>query len=943
MSRPHTTFRFALLLALAVLLGQAKPVGAQQKLTADDGTAYDHFGHAVAFADSGDTALIGAYRDSIGTEAGAGSAYLFQRGVDGSFSQDEKFVSPSVEDNDFFGAALALSDAGDTALIGAPGDDMGPGHDMGSAHLFMQAADETWSHQLLMAPDGAEYDEFGTSVALSLDGTTALVGAPKDDTPGGGDAGSAHVWIRGVDGSFSHQAQLFAPDGAAIDVFGSAVALSSTGDTALVGAPQDNTVSGFTVGTAHVFARAADGSWSHQAHLLAPDASGGDRLGAALALSPDGDTALVGAPYDNTAGGTGAGSLHAFTRAGDGSWSHQAQLLAPGAIVSEGFGSAVAFFAAGDAAIVGSPFDDDAGVIDAGSAYLFERYPDGSWNFVERLFDDDGEAYDRFGRSVALSLSANMALVGADDDDAGTVSDAGSARLLDLLDTDSDGLADLADPDDDNDGELDPVETHTGTFVNDSDLGTDPRALDSDGDNWDDGNERDFLTDPTDPASTLDPYSGKLIVIDGRDDDFLGGAVALSAAGDLALVGATHDDTDAGNNAGSARIFSCDAGGTWTHLHTLLAPADASPGYFGHAVSLSGNGATALVGGIVVGPGLGSAQVFQQAADGSWSHEQQLLAPGADLFNDFGASVALSDAGDLALVGDPTQDAEGISENAGVAHVFHRAVDDTWTHEAELVDPNGAAFDEFGASVALSPDGNTAIVGAPQASVDSAGSAHVFTRAEDDTWSHQQELAPPVSGDSQVFGSSVALSASGNTALVGAPGLEFSEEYDGGAHVFTRDATGEWSHVQELPLPARNCFNACMDDFFGSGVALTASGQIALVGARGWHALKQVSFPFVPTPLWQSGRAFLFRQETDGSWVYQHELPAADRKDLGDSFGGSVALSSEGGHRAGRSRTRRSSRRDRHRRRLCVRLVGQRRRRAARCGGDQHWGLLRCR
>ena len=897
------------MLAFMVLFVSAAAFANQQELMADDADFYDRFGRSVAYGGSGDTVLIGAYLDDIGTAIDAGSAYIFRRGTDDSFSQDEHFVAPGFGAGDFFGAALALSDAGDVALIGAPGDDLPPAlaDDIGSAHVFMQAPDGSWAHQELVAPDGAQFDEFGTSVTLSGGATTAIIGAPKDDTPGGADAGSAHVFTRGTDGTWVHQAQLLAPDASAGDRFGGAVAVSRTGDLALVGASADDTLAGFDAGSAHVFTRAADGTWSHQAQLLAPDASAGDRFGAAVDLSDSyWDFSLVGAPYDDTAAGSDAGSVHVFRGFLDGSWSHNMQLQAPEEIVSEGFGSAVStrgvpsnstfFGPSSPVVIIGSPFDDTSGGSDAGSAYVFSaNWTLSHWAFATRLLNPDGEAGDRFGRSVSFSPwraeGERTALIGSDDADIDTINDAGIAWLFVAPNNDGDYQSDWGDIDDDNDGLYDAVETNTGIFVSGSDVGSDPLALDSDGDNWDDGNERGFYqTDPTDASSTLDPHSGKLIVLDGSSSDELGGAVSLSSAGDVALLVSAPDDWQLGTaQQGPARLFERDVEGTWNHVHSLSDPADTPGSKFGGAVALSAMAETALVGGAAIyGSQPGYAHVFRRVGDGSWSHEQQLIEPGASPSGAFGYSVALSGSGDVALVGDPIQNT---SENPDSAHVFYRSMDGTWTHEAELLAPEGASAEWFGGFVTLSSDGGTALIGDPNATgagTDS-GAAYVFVRALDGTWSYQQELVPPASAEGRGFGFSGALSETGDTALVGEPGISTSDGFDGSAHVFIRNQEGTWSHAQRMSPPTPAGYVGSTTMRFGSSAALNSSGEIALLGARTWIS----SNPESPQSLISGGAAFLFLQAIDGTWIRQPELLAADRAH-GDQLGSSVGLSSSG-------------------------------------------------
>ena len=102
----------------------------------------------------------------------------------------------------------------------------------------------------------------------------------------------------------------------------------------------------------------------------------------------------------------------------------------------------------------------------------------------------------------------------------------------------------------------------------------------------------------------------------------------------------------------------------------------------------------------------------------------------------FGGSVALSADGNTAIVG-----ASGDNVNQGYATIFIRS-GGVWTQQQRITQRDGESYDYFGRSVALSADGNTAIVGASEDNVGSdtnEGSATIFTRSGT-TWTHQQTI-----------------------------------------------------------------------------------------------------------------------------------------------------------------------------------------------------------
>jgi hypothetical protein len=325
----------------------------EAKLVASDAVAIDQFGSAVAVA--GDTAIVGSpFQDGAGP--GTGAAYVFVRNG-GAWSQKAKLVASDAQPGDAFGAAIAMD--ADTAVIGAPADDSG-GSDMGSAYVF-QSNGGSWSQQAkLTAKDGAAYDEFGTSVAIS--GTSVLVGALRADTPAM-DAGAIYVFVQSG-GSWSQQAKLTASDGAAGDQLGASVGL--WGDSAVGGAARHD-FGASNAGAAYVFERGGV-TWKQQAKLVAPSAGSSDWFGMSVAIS--GDLVLVGA-WGDDAPANNTGSAHLFARVG-GVWSDHAQLGASDAAAEDFFGGAVAL--SGDTALVGAAFAD-AKADNQGSAYVFVASP----------------------------------------------------------------------------------------------------------------------------------------------------------------------------------------------------------------------------------------------------------------------------------------------------------------------------------------------------------------------------------------------------------------------------------------------------------------------------------------------------------------------------------------------------------------------------------------
>jgi antibiotic biosynthesis monooxygenase (ABM) superfamily enzyme len=305
-------------------------------------------GISVAISGNGDTAIVGGPYDNTDT----GAAWVFTRSGGAWSQQGEKLVGTGAVGAAYQGWSVALSADGATAVLGGPEDNSL----LGAAWAFTRSFG-VWSQQgeKLVGTDAVGPSRQGTSVALSANGDTAIVGAISDDA----DTGAA--WIYTLSGGVWIQAgdKLVGTGQTGLAYEGWSVALSANGDTALVGGPYNNTETGGT----WVFA--LEGAvWTQQAGpLVGTGAVGSAYQGWSVALSADGDTAFLGGYEDNT----NTGASWVFT-SNAGVWTQQGgKLVGTGAVGAAQQGYSVALSGDGDTAIVGGNFDNTK----AGAAWVF--------------------------------------------------------------------------------------------------------------------------------------------------------------------------------------------------------------------------------------------------------------------------------------------------------------------------------------------------------------------------------------------------------------------------------------------------------------------------------------------------------------------------------------------------------------------------------------------
>jgi hypothetical protein len=313
-------------------------------------------------------------------------------------TQQAKRLADDRANGESFGYSVALSDDGNTALIDARDDSEEGMQSNGAAYIFIRS-EAGWSQQAkLLASDKAGLDLFGKSVALSADGNVAVIGALGHDKGGIDANGAAYIFTRSM-GCWSEQAILLANDKSSADFFGWSVALSADGNIALIGAVFEDDNETIDNGAAYVFTHSM-GHWSQQAKLLANDKLKGSHLGQSVSLSRAGDTALVGAN----------GAAYVFTHSMAG-WSQEGKLLPSDKMPRNAFGNSVSLSEDGNTALIGDFTNHDNNTQYNGAAYVFTYSVDG-WSQQAKLLANDKADFDHFGGSVVLSRGGDAAFIG---------------------------------------------------------------------------------------------------------------------------------------------------------------------------------------------------------------------------------------------------------------------------------------------------------------------------------------------------------------------------------------------------------------------------------------------------------------------------------------------------------------------------------------------------
>jgi hypothetical protein len=442
----------------------------QAYVKASNTNSFDFFGTSVALSADGSTLAVGAPQED-GVRQASGAVYVFAR-TGTSWAQQAYLKASNVGAGDSFGTSVTLSADGSTLGIGAPGEDSSAtgvngdqadniATDSGAVYVFTRTG-TTWAQQVyLKASNTWASDFFGTSVALSADGSTLAISAPQEDSGATGvngnqsdnsaaDSGAVYIFTR-TGSTWTQQAYVKASNTGARDAIASSIsysanislALSADGNILAVGAPgEDSDATGVSgnqandsatdSGAVYVFTRTGT-TWAQQAYVKASNTGWSDFFGASVALSANGSTLAVAAPgeYSGATGINGnqsddgtfrAGAVYLFTFSGA-TWAQQAYLKASNTNAYDYFGSSVALRADGNTLAVGARGEgssaaglngnqNDNSASDSGAVYMFVRTGI-TWTQQAYAKASNSGASDDFGHSVALSADGTTLSVGS--------------------------------------------------------------------------------------------------------------------------------------------------------------------------------------------------------------------------------------------------------------------------------------------------------------------------------------------------------------------------------------------------------------------------------------------------------------------------------------------------------------------------------------------------
>ena len=310
----------------------------------------------------GKVLAVGAPGEGEGKVPASGAVYLYSIAGDGVLSDPVRIVPETPQQDARFGWSVFLDDG--VLLVGAPSHDLDKVEDVGAVHIYEvdMVTLEVTSRAIFFESQTDEGDAFGFSIEKR--GSVVAIGAPDADTNGIKYSGATYVYDLNPGFTLIEKQKLTAPVPARNDSYGMGIKMSAS--NLVISANRSSPQGQTAAGAVHLYGFDRDGQFVHKQQVLAPEVSGGDSFGNAIALS-DG-LLVVGAHYADPDGVERGGLVHLYGLSRNVAKFIQT-LSRENPEKDDRFGETLAL--RGDLLLVGSERTDDGRTEDVGSVEVF--------------------------------------------------------------------------------------------------------------------------------------------------------------------------------------------------------------------------------------------------------------------------------------------------------------------------------------------------------------------------------------------------------------------------------------------------------------------------------------------------------------------------------------------------------------------------------------------
>jgi hypothetical protein len=816
---------------------------------------------SLALSADGNTAVVGSKAENF-TQ---GAAWIFVRSRNSWKMQGNRLVGTGGFNNSEQGSSVDISADGNTVVIGAANDNSG----RGAAWVFVRNS-ITWTQQgnKLVGTSGSTNANQGSSVSISANGNTILIGGYNDNN------GQGATWVFTRTGTlWSQQGNKLVGTGGSTNANqGKSVSISADGNTAIIGGPNDNN----DQGAAWIFTRSGS-NWSQQGNKLVGSNSIGNAIqGASVDISADGNTAIIGGYFDDSSNG----AAWIFTRSGS-NWSQQGnKLLGTGNSGAAYQGVSVGISADGNTAIIGGYGDNSFN----GAAWLFSRNGATWAQQGSKLIGSGTTNSSRQGLCVSISADGNTAILGGINNRFDSVVTSVFTAPIPEINVEGNTLPFNTCVNNPSLGQsfliwgqfltsilsITAPQGYEISFSGDNGFSNSLTLVPSNGvveltyiyirlSSSSSGNFVGNINCNSSGVNSINvPVAGKVLAATPTINSFspLNGTI-----GTMVTIKGTNLSSTTAVNIGSTpsnilqandtiltiivmpgttsnliNIVACGSVSTTNNFNIttssssysqqgskLMASSGSYNGYFGNSSALSADGNTAIIGVNEFNNREGGAYIFVRTGNNWVQQGNRLLGTDASTNARQGYAVAISGDGNTAVMSGPWDDNE-----KGAIWIFKRE-GDLWTQQgAKLVGNDAVGNGHFGTTVGISGDGNTIVVGSMGDDY-AKGAAFVFVR-NGNIWRQQgAKLAHSFVYASNI--GNVAISADGNT-IVTSSALDsvYTNNAGSGILCFYKRNGNIWN--QQGSLVRRT--DTTSGSYFGLTIAISADGSTVVAGSSNY-------------------------------------------------------------------------------------------------------------